>query len=647
MNLTGKLLFLICCLLSAEKLMAQICNGSLGDPVININFGSGMNPGPPLPSKNTNYDVTFSGCPNDGSYTIVNSLDYDCHGSSWHRLKEDRTPGDMNGYMMLVNADYTPGIFYQETVSGLCANTTYEFAAWIVNVLRPGACNSNGISPNITFTISSRDGRLLARPYNTGDIRATSELTWKQYGMFFTTLDEGDVVITMINNAPGGCGNDLALDDITFRPCGPSVNSSIVGLNTLRADMCAGDSRSFTFETQVSSGYNDPAYQWQQRIGNSSWTNIPGATSPTYRVNFEQASAGTYAYRMATAEAPNINSATCRIFSDVITVNVNDLPRAIAGSNSPACLNSELRLTASGGDIYLWTGPDGFQSNLRNPVIPAVTARNAGEYQVIVTSAAGCVSVASTVVETKENPVAQVNQQELTICYGDAVMLEASGGEAYEWLPAAGLSDPRVANPIAKPLETTIYTVKVTNGNVCSDWVTVKVNVVQVPMAVAGPDVEIFEGQQIVLGSDSTTQTQVRYLWTPPDFLDDPTSSNPVATPSHDVTYTLTVIPENGCPVVEDAIFIRVYQEIKIPNTFSPNGDGINDNWKVEALDTYPEADVKVYNRNGQLVFESKGYSTPWDGMLNGKSLPTGSYYYIIDLKNGTEKLSSWLYLGK
>src|SRR5690349_210843 len=123
---------------------AQLCTGSLGDPVIHITFGSGNNPGPPLRAATTYYTYVSTDCPNDGSYTVRNSTS-GCFGSTWYDVLLDHTPNDTNGYFMLVNASYQPGDFYVDTVKGLCGSTTYEFAAWIMNVLRPSACGFNGI----------------------------------------------------------------------------------------------------------------------------------------------------------------------------------------------------------------------------------------------------------------------------------------------------------------------------------------------------------------------------------------------------------------------------------------------------------------------------------------------------------------------
>jgi gliding motility-associated-like protein len=128
--------------------------------------------------------------------------------------------------------------------------------------------------------------------------------------------------------------------------------------------------------------------------------------------------------------------------------------------------------------------------------------------------------------------------------------------------------------------------------------------------------------------------TNFTYKWTPPLYLSSDTAFSPVSKPTDDIRYTFTVTGIGGCSV-SDTIFIKVLKSPEIPNAFSPNGDGINDTWNIKYLESYPGATVDVFNRYGQIVFRSFGYSRPWDGTTQGKLLPIGTYYYIINPKNG------------
>ncbi|MEO8712855.1 MAG: hypothetical protein ABI405_12060, partial [Parafilimonas sp.] len=130
---------------------AQLCNGSLGDPVVDINFGASGSGNTGYTPTNA-YTYTSSTCPNDGYYTITKNTS-GCFGNAWHTINSDHTG---NGAFMLVNASYEPGDFFVTTVTNLCPNTNYQFSAWLMNVL-----NRTGIRPNITFSVEAADGTVL------------------------------------------------------------------------------------------------------------------------------------------------------------------------------------------------------------------------------------------------------------------------------------------------------------------------------------------------------------------------------------------------------------------------------------------------------------------------------------------------------
>lgn len=398
-----KYLFLIACLFVIKNVTAQNCNGSLGDPIVNVTFGSGANFGPPLASG-TISSLQYQGdiCPWDGNYAIVNYTT-GCWANDvvWHTAT-DHT-GNSNGYYMLVNASYDPSNFYIQTVSGLCPGTTYQFAAWLLNM-----CSVTGIKPNITFTIEKTDGTILGK-YDTGDIPIVNPATWAQYGLYFTTpVGVSTVVLRMRNNSPGGVGNDLGLDDITFRPAGANVTASITGNAADTINICEGDASSFHFESIIENCYANTAYQWQVSIDNGAkWTNIPGATSSAY--TRMPTTAGKYLYRLNVAESINIGISTCRVSSNLLGINITPLPLTTAANNSPKCSGDSVLLTASGGAVYDWTGPGAFSDTGSHVIIRNIAVAGAGKYFVKVTSAAGCTKLDSTIIAVYPSPVAAFN----------------------------------------------------------------------------------------------------------------------------------------------------------------------------------------------------------------------------------------------
>ena len=639
MQLKHLLFFIVASLAITCNIYGQLCQGSLGDPVVNITFGTGSGTIKPFPL--TKYSFVSHDCPNDGSYTLINQTN-NCFNSTWHSLSEDHTPGDNNGLMMLINASFDTGAFYIDTIRNLCPNTTYEFAAWVINVLRPVACGGFGIKPNLTFRIEKTDGTLIKK-YDSGDIPAPSSPTWNQYGFFFTSAPGDDkVVIRLTNNAPGGCGNDLALDDITFRPCGPSVNVSITGSNNKDSiDFCEGANPGpLNLAGVVSSGYNNPALQWQlSSDGGATYTDINNATGNTYSSNVT--GAGSYIYRLAVAEAGNLNSPACRINSNIVKLNINPLPVTSAQSNSPVCGSADLMLTATGGTTYHWNGPNNFSSAQNSPVIQNPSQAYAGEFYVNVTSDKGCSKKDSVNVGIFPSPVANAGN-DVTICEGTSTILKGSGGISSEWSPVTGLSSPNNDETSASPKDTTTYTLTVKDGNGCKAKDSVIVNVLSKPSADAGPNKVILEGQSVQL-QGSAGGDSIAYAWSPPANITNANTLQPTVSPVQDATYTLVVSSKAGCGAAYDNVFVRVFKKVIVPNAFSPNGDGINDTWVMDAIETYPECEVQVFNRYGQTVFISKGYNKKWDGTYNSKPLPVAAYYYVINLDPLLPKLSGWV----
>lgn len=140
----------------------------------------------------------------------------------------------------------------------------------------------------------------------------------------------------------------------------------------------------------------------------------------------------------------------------------------------------------------------------------------------------------------------------------------------------------------------------------------------------AGPDVTLPAGGSTQLNATGGTT----YEWSPTSGLSGNTIPDPVAQPNETTVYTVTTVV-NGC-TYEDALTVEVVRLVRPVNTFSPNGDGINDTWEVPELRSYPQADVSIYDRWGQRVFHSIGYREPFDGA----GLPTATYYWYIQLND-------------
>jgi len=120
--------------------------------------------------------------------------------------------------------------------------------------------------------------------------------------------------------------------------------------------------------------------------------------------------------------------------------------------------------------------------------------------------------------------------------------------------------------------------------------------------------------------------------------LNDPTIVNPVSTPDVTTTYTVRATDIlSGC-YAEDAAIVTPVSEIYIPNAFTPNNDGKNDKWEIPGLALYPDAQVSVYDRWGQKIFETKNYvGHPWNGHYKGVMQP-GVYVYMVQLNDDKKR---------
>jgi len=215
-----------------------------------------------------------------------------------------------------------------------------------------------------------------------------------------------------------------------------------------------------------------------------------------------------------------------------------------------------------------------------------------------------------------------------TVCIDTPILLDGAGGGDYLWSPGTLVSDSTIADPEVVPSDTTTYYLTVTIGT-CVDVDSVTIYTYQNPPVDAGADLQIPEGSSVGLNANGVV-TDWTYTWTPTEFLDNPDVTNPTASPDETTTFFVTVTDDNGC-TASDSVVVEVIPGIKFPDGITPNGDGINDTWIIDNIQLFNDAIVEVYNRWGQMLFQSApGYPVPWDGRFNGEDLPVGTYYYVI-----------------
>jgi len=454
------------------------CVGSVGDAIVHIDFGSGLNPGPPLAPGITNLIYTNSACPNDGSYTLSNNSTA-CFSQDWFSTP-DHT-GNYQGYFMLINASYTPNDFYVQTVNNLCSGTTFEFSAWIINMnnLSHGAL----ILSNVTFTIEKTDGTVL-QTYNTGNIPQTYSPTWVKYGFYFTTPSGiNTVVLRMRNNAPGGNGNDLGLDDITFRPVGPKISSSVKGFNSDSLTICLGNGPvpdSLHFVSSIQKCYALSDFQWQKSMDKGiTWNDIPGATSTVYSVKILDT--GFVQYRIASAQPGNISNSNCRFVSKDIKVGVYNTvypSLRVQSSGDSVCSGNAVSFTAQvsypgSNPQYQWF-LNGNKVGTNSPYFTNPNPQDKDSVYCLFKSSLPCTQALVSKplgISVYPYPTIQIPSA-FYLKNGKSMILNPviTGNIAsYTWIPSTGLNNPSIPNPIASPLTSTQYTLILKSVNGCID----------------------------------------------------------------------------------------------------------------------------------------------------------------------------------
>lgn len=317
---------------------------------------------------------------------------------------------------------------------------------------------------------------------------------------------------------------------------------------------------------------------------------------------------------------------------DSVFVDVKLFVTIDAGPDVTICRTDTFYLrTVSDALSYKWT-PATFleRDDVKNPL--SLITDSIITYRVI-GNIGKCQSRDSVTIRTVPYPVPFINP-DTTICFGDNAQLYAGGGSSYTWSPATYLTNVTGATTtsVKPPAGDIFYVVSVTDNKGCPKPVTdtTKVTVREQIIARTGlpKDTSIVIGQPLQANASGGDA----YLWEPSQWISNPTSPRTFLSPENDITYKVTVtqLPEN-C-FATDTIHIKVYllpPSFYVPTAFSPNGDGLNDVLKPIALGMRRLRYFKVYNRVGNLVFETTELGKGWDGYYKGAPQDPANYVWM------------------
>lgn len=320
----------------------------------------------------------------------------------------------------------------------------------------------------------------------------------------------------------------------------------------------------------------------------------------------------------------------------VYPVTVHPLPPVDAGADIVVCRNQPKLLQATGAVSYVWNSAGSMSctncsSTMANP-------SSTVKYYVQGTSSFGCKATDSVLVMVQQ-PFTVAASSGDTICVGEVYRLQASGADLYTWTPASGLDNASSPNPNANPQTTTLYQVVGKDKNNCfAD--TAYVPVVVYPY----PTITLEKERTVIVGTSTTLKPAlssdvISINWTPATWLSCVNCAAPVSTPKQTITHKLQVANQGGC-VTEQDITLHVVcngENIFVPNTFSPNGDGNNDVFFPRGKGISYIQRFRVYNRWGEEVFKEMAFYTNdpakgWNGMYKGAPEKEDVYVYVIEV---------------
>lgn len=424
--------------------------------------------------------------------------------------------------------------------------------------------------------------------------------------------------VTLISTTVNGCTDSAKLTTPV-----KVVQSPVVAINGA-SSYCAPATVSLQGKNNIA---DTSALTWAWDFGNGA---ASAAQNPS-GVNLN--TAGNY-----TVKAVATNSSGCQAGA-LLTVTVHAQPNVKANADTVICRFGGISLQASGASAYTWSGLQSIScTNCASPIArPDSTAM----YTVTGKDEFGCTATDSVTVRVSQ-PVHVSLAKSDTLCNGETRQLAASGATTYKWFPAVYLSDDTAEKPTFRAVKDTAISYQVIGYDekrCFTDTATIKVKVYPIPqMQVVQNAVTASAGSQVTLSTINSADV-TKWKWSPGIWLNNPNIASPTAQPRESITYTVVAANDGAC-VTRAQIAVTVIcngSNIFVPNTFSPNGDGVNEKFYPQGTGIYNIKSFRVFNRWGQMVFEklnigANSAADGWDGTFKGQKLQPDVFVYIIEV---------------
>lgn len=478
----------------------------------------------------------------------------------------------------------------------------------------------SGCTPlNVTFNAHFKNTSTTIWDFGNGD---TKQDRTKATEMSYTYRREGEFTPTLVLKDDYGCTVNI----VSKKKLRVARMVPYFGVD--KTTVCDGAGR-VALNDSVYTSSNSP-------LTNFYWTFTDAAQTVTKGVGdtFIPVAKGNYKINFYAS-----NTFGC-VVKDSVNVNVLDHPVITGTEDKLICKGEQVALNLDGNPAKVEWSPSN-TLNASNTMSVLAKPQVTTQYIVKAYNYPQC-PVYDTVNVTVKTTLDARAYPDTNICIGDTVQLHAISENTslnttkITWVAAPTLSDVNVPDPLAYPRSNATYYAIIENGKCQMQKLPVTVNVKPLPTVDAGEDHIIIRGQEVQI--DATSPNRVDYIWSPDYKLSCTNCATPMASPEVDTFYYVTAVNEYGCKAT-DRLRIRVIEDcagkmVYVPNTFTPNGDGQNDVLKVFGPGVASVKQIRIFNRWGQLVFESNDPSNiGWDGTFKGQELNPGVFVYYMDVE--------------
>jgi gliding motility-associated-like protein len=362
--------------------------------------------------------------------------------------------------------------------------------------------------------------------------------------------------------------------------------------------ICVGDSQPLA----ASGGGN---YQWQS---SSSLSTLNSANTVATPLVDEQ-----FFVTITTPEGCQ-DTDSCYVFVE------QTVPGGVVYPTIDLCLGESVVLQSEEGLTYSWSPSVGLNSTtIQNPT---ASPNNSITYNVAITNACGAGNSEVSINVIQLNVVASEGG---TVCLGEYYPIEASGADFYSWLPYSSVVNASASSTLANAPFSQWITVVGTDVNGCADTDSLYMNILQLPEVDAGPDQYFdYPGNTTLFGNTFG----LNYNWSPSTGLSCTDCAYPEATPSEPTWYYLSTTNNTGCVGI-DSVYVRPYFPVYVPNTVTPNGDGLNDVFLVVG-ENLTGFHLQIFDRWGIMIFETKNPNEPWLAGYKGYFVPNDVYTWKL-----------------